>query len=585
MSFSREVFENWFALQRQMIAGLQRAYVRVQGPAVPDRELVLRHPAGPDSTGDDLALAARLAEQSQAPVTSTLKADQQTSLVRIAFPFTIETQVSGSIVVESSVPLAQQAALNQLLQWGATWLGALLNVSGDTPLESDCTGLALVMQTYPDYAPLLTAILATLKQSSGADRVACGIERKGKVSLEGISEIVDLDRRSPHARAIVTAMQEATGEVNQVAWFRDSAVEEPYPAHAGLANLSDSEQVVTSRLPGVPGENFVFTFEFSGKGSGSNRLADHCRSLATLSTTPLALRRQHEGGWLRRLVRTLAEGLSNLISPLHRWRRIVYIAGALVLLALLLNPTDYRITAKARIEAASQQTVAVPFESYIAEAYARAGEKVTEGALLARLEDRELKTRQRGLLAEAAELRKKHRQAMATGKLSEARVLEARFEQTSARLSLVEEQLQQTEIRSPLDGIVISGDWQRDIGAPVTRGDTLFELAPLNSYRTVLLVEDRDIVQLTTSQHGEIVLAAMPSHPLKLHVSDIVSIADAEELTAVFRVEAILQEEPSSLRPGMEGVAKIVAGERPRWWVWSHDLVEWLRLQWWRWLP
>jgi len=567
-----------------MIAGLQQAYVRLQGPAVPDGELVLTHPTGLDSAADELALAARLAEQSRAPVTNTLQADPHASRVRVAFPIGIENRANGSIVVEASIPLNQQAALNQVLQWGATWLGALLNTSQAGFPDSDCAALAATMERHPDFASLLTAILATLKQISGADRVACGIESRGKLALEGVSEIVDLDRRSQHARAIRAAMHEAAGTVDSLVWTETDG-KDRHPAHAALAIQGGARYVATSSHPGNPGERFVFTFEFPEAYPGNTQLADRCRALGTLATSSLALRRQQQGGWPKRLGRLLREGVSGVFSPSDGWRRLGYIAAALFFLALLLSPTDYRVTARAMIEAASQQTVAVPFESFIAEAPVRAGEMISEGTLLARLDDRELKTRQRGLLAEAAELRKKRRQAMATGKQSEARVLEARFEQTRARLALVDEQLEQTEILSPLDGIVISGDWQRAIGAPVSRGDTLFELAPLDSYRTVLLVADRDIAQMGPSLTGELILAAMPSLPLELRVSDIVSIADDEELTAVFRVEAMLQNEPPALRPGMEGVAKITIGKRLRWWIWSHDLVEWLRLQWWRWLP
>lgn len=585
MSFSRELFENWFVLQRKMISGLQRARVHLQGPAVPHGALILRYPAGPDAADDELAQAARLAEQSQAPVTSAQQTDSKTSRIRLAFPLAPGEQISGSIVVEASASLARQAALNQLLQWGATWLDALLNASEGMKPEDGCSDLASAVEAYPDYPSLLTAILATLRQLSGADRVACGIERSGRITLEGVSETVDLDRRSPHARAIIAAMQEAHPRPTPLAWSAETTFENGLAAHAALAQTGHSEYIVTSRHAGYRAADFLFTFEFSHSGPGNAYREGRCRTLGSLSAMPLAFRHQQQGSWLRRLGRLFSEGLSELFSPLRPWQGPAYLVFAVILVVFLFTPTDYRVTARALVEPASQQTIAVPFESFISESAARAGEEVATGDLLIRLDDRELKTRQRGLLAEATELRKKHRQAMATGKLSEARVLEARFEQTGARLHLVEEQLRQTEIRSPINGIVISGDWQRNIGAPVARGDTLFELAPLNNYRTVLLVEDRDIAQIAPSQGGELILAALPSHPLELRVSDIVSIAETEELAALFRVEAILPEAPSSLRPGMEGIAKIVAGQRPRWWVWSHDLIDWLRLQWWRWLP
>ena len=52
-----------------------------------------------------------------------------------------------------------------------------------------------------------------------------------------------------------------------------------------------------------------------------------------------------------------------------------------------------------------------------------------------------------------------------------------------------------------------------------------------------------------------------------------------------FRIEAALQETPAQLRPGMQGVGKIDIDRRSLFWIWTHKLVDWLRLWTWSWLP
>ena len=54
---------------------------------------------------------------------------------------------------------------------------------------------------------------------------------------------------------------------------------------------------------------------------------------------------------------------------------------------------------------------------------------------------------------------------------------------------------------------------------------------------------------------------------------------------APVRVEARLDRRDLKLRPGMEGVGKINAGEQSYAWIWTHRLSDWLRLQIWTWLP
>jgi hypothetical protein len=52
-----------------------------------------------------------------------------------------------------------------------------------------------------------------------------------------------------------------------------------------------------------------------------------------------------------------------------------------------------------------------------------------------------------------------------------------------------------------------------------------------------------------------------------------------------FRVEARLDGARERLRPGMEGVAKIAVDERKFAWIWTHGLVDRVRLWIWSSLP
>ena len=49
----------------------------------------------------------------------------------------------------------------------------------------------------------------------------------------------------------------------------------------------------------------------------------------------------------------------------------------------------------------------------------------------------------------------------------------------------------------------------------------------------------------------------------------------------VFEVEASVQPGNTTLRPGLEGVARLSVGRQPLAWTWTHRLVDWLRLQAW----
>ena len=329
----------------------------------------------------------------------------------------------------------------------------------------------------------------------------------------------------------------------------------------------------------------VFVFEFAEARPWTDQARARCEEAAQVAAPVLELRRVLDAPWSSRLGALLNEALQKIIGRKGRARRVLLAMVGLTLVFLGLGRGDYRVSAPAVVEGAVQRAVVAPFDGYIEQAGVRAGQQVQKGDLLARLDDRDLQSERRSLVAEEAELSKQHRQAVAVLDHGEAKVVEAQLAQTRAGLALVEDKLARTELRAPLDGLVISGDWSRSLGVPVSRGELLFEIAPLDDYRVAIQVSDREIVALAAGQPGELILTALPRRPVRLRISDVTTLAAEEPGEPTFRVEAEVADGPTALRPGMEGVAKVTVGERRRWWIWTHALTDWLRLQAWRWLP
>ena len=138
---------------------------------------------------------------------------------------------------------------------------------------------------------------------------------------------------------------------------------------------------------------------------------------------------------------------------------------------------------------------------------------------------------------------------------------------------------------APFDGLVLSGDLSQLVGTPVEQGRTLFEVAPLEGFRVVLQVDDRDIARVAVGQRGELLLSSLPDQGQAFTVSSVTSVATQHDGRNVFRVEAQVEGTTTRLRPGMEGVGKVVVGERSLLWIWTHSMVDWMRLTLWSWSP
>jgi multidrug resistance efflux pump len=170
-------------------------------------------------------------------------------------------------------------------------------------------------------------------------------------------------------------------------------------------------------------------------------------------------------------------------------------------------------------------------------------------------------------------------------KVAMANVYRAQMEEASAQIALIAQKIERTRIEAPFDAIVIEGDLTQTLGRAVQQGEVLYKLAPLDAYRIVIEVDERDIHFIANQQAGHLLLMAMPDKPLPFQVVKITPTTSSTKGRNAFRVEARLNEPFNALRPGMEGIAKVEAGSQLAIWIWTRRLVDWARLQVWAWWP
>jgi len=246
---------------------------------------------------------------------------------------------------------------------------------------------------------------------------------------------------------------------------------------------------------------------------------------------------------------------------------------------------DYRVTAPTVIEGEVQRVVAAPYDGYIKEAPVRPGDVVQADELMCLLDDRELILERLKWATEKQQVTKEFHSAMAEHDRSKISILRAKIDQAEAQLALIEEQLARTKVTAPFTGVVMSGDLSQSLGAPVERGQVLYEVAPLDEFRVIVQVDERDINDIEVGQPSELVLPSMPGEVMAFVIEKITPVSTAEEGHNYFRVEGRMPDNSVRLRPGMEGIGKITIDRRRLIWVWTHKAIDWGRMQLWRWWP
>ena len=263
------------------------------------------------------------------------------------------------------------------------------------------------------------------------------------------------------------------------------------------------------------------------------------------------------------------------------------IAGGILFFAILMSVLTgtYRVTAPASLEGKIQRAIVAPFDGYIANAFVRAGEKVKSGDLIAEMDKQSLMLEQQRYLSEKNEHTRQYRQTLAVRDKAQAHIFKSKIEQADAQLELLDIKIQRSTLNSPIDGVIISGDLSRLLGAPVTTGDVLFEISPLDEYRLIISVDEDQVVDVQQGLQGVLSLTALPDEKIKFTVQNVSPVFEENIDGISYRVEAAFGEKYPALRPGMQGVAKIEIDKRSFIWIYLHQLYDAIRLWVWSWLP
>jgi multidrug resistance efflux pump len=428
----------------------------------------------------------------------------------------------------------------------------------------------------PELSEAAAAFCSELCEMLRCGRGSVALLQAGSLRLAGSSHPSELQPGQPAATALLDAMQEALDQHQTVAW--------PAPAGEDLITLAHRQLAAAGAACSVPlvdGTRVVgaLTLERAAPGFTAAELTT-LADLSRLAGPVFDLKRQLALPWHRRVLQAVRERLA---TPS---RRSLAIGGAvLVLLLALAIPVPWRVSAPARLEGSTQRAVVAATDGYLQQANVRPGDRVKAGQVLAELASQDLELERRRREGELRQHESGYRAAQARADRAQMVTFQAKAAETQAMLSLVESQLQRARIEAPFDGLVIKGDLSQNLGAPVQRGEVLMVLAPNDSFRLILEVDEADVGAIRAGQRGALALAAQPDQTLAFVTRRIVPVAATAEGRNYFEVEAALEQTLPQLRPGLSGVAKVDAGWRPIGWLLGHRAFDWLRLAWWKVTP
>jgi multidrug efflux pump subunit AcrA (membrane-fusion protein) len=535
--------------------------------------------------------AAEAAIRQGAPVVQRPEdAARPEARLRLAQPLLLDGRVAGVVVVE--LPQQTDAArVAAQITWSFGWLEAMYRrqTMPGVPAEDPARRIVDILaeaDAHDRFDATAIRFAAAVARRFGARRVSIGLAGRRGIQLAALSHSIAFDKRSTLVRGLEAAMQEAFDQLAAVAHPPVSATERRIAVgHASFADAWDVASLLSVVLVAAGRPVGVLTIEWSRASMPASEDVSNLIGLARAAGSLLDLRHRQEAWLGGRLLRTWQRGIA-LIGPGGRPTAQLALVAAVAAAALLACwPTAHRVSARAVVEGAVQRAAAAPFDGFIARAAKRAGDAVKAGEELAALDDRDLQLERLKWEMEEQKLIQRQREAAAKHDRATAAVLGAQIEQARSQLELAQDRLARTRILAPIDGVVVAGDLSQSLGAPVGQGKVLFEIAPLDAWRLVLQVDERDAHRIATRQPGQLLLTGSTRHALAIAVTRPPAVATVEAGRTVFRVEAAFAEADVAVRPGMEGVAKIAVGQSTWLAAWTRPVLDRMRLFVWTWSP
>jgi RND family efflux transporter MFP subunit len=257
--------------------------------------------------------------------------------------------------------------------------------------------------------------------------------------------------------------------------------------------------------------------------------------------------------------------------------------SAAAILLLIFCPLPLRISGAAVVAPQSIVTLAAPVDGNIANVYAREGQHVSRGEVLGTMNDWSWRNQlaaaqakyQAAILAMQGDLAR--HSAQAGEDRTQADYLRAEVERTQLRIS-------NAQLRSPIDGIVMTPNLQNAAGEHLDAGATFAQVLDLASARINIGVDQQDASLVKPGQKVSVKLDSFPARTLHGQVSGVSPQAQPSGDGRVFFAHVLLANGSGELRTGMDGRAKISAGYRPAGFVLLRSPALWIWQKLWDWI-
>ena len=431
------------------------------------------------------------------------------------------------------------------------------------------------------FKALALALTGELAHRFSADRVSLGMAAKGYIEIQAVSHIDHLAKKMQIVRDLEATMEEALDQ-NATIYHPNIDSSINARAHEYYAQNQGVNHILT--IPIRVNHEVIGCLSLERNQTGFN---EYESSVLHLIVELLATK-LHDSHIKNRFIvgrcqLAMRKVLSKVFGYEHTWLKLFALMFVALVVFSLLFPLQYRVSAPAMLKTDKIIYITAPFDGFIDSVFVKPGDVVYRGQRILSLERKQLILEEADLLAEEQGFLREIQKAQAATELADMRIAQAQLAQVRAKLKINRHKQEKSNILAMADSaIIIEGDLQKRIGAPVSLGEELFQIALIENIYVEVDVEEQEITHVKISAPGELALKSRPESVYAFTSVRVSPTSRVKEQENVFAVRGDFAEEtPPWFRHGMAGIAKVKAVMQTLWWILTHQVVDYLRLKFW----
>lgn len=487
-------------------------------------------------------------------------------LISVPVPVSVrefESLTAALVVTETG--LADTSALVMAASYAALWFSHQQHATTRNQLEltAAAMGMLTAIQSAESFRASCITLVNALKQHLNCQTVVLGLVRKTAAgcAISAVSGMADLTSDAALSQSMTDALDECLDR-NRLSVFPadDASNRDSLLSHQKLASDLQADQIVSHPLLDSTGEIFgAWLVVDSIANIQNNDAATLLRSAATPVADALRVSQQADKAFF-----------ANRKRQKSIWQWAIRIACvAVAAMAIMLIPVSYVVHCECAAEPDVKRFVVAPHEGLVERTFAEPGDVVKAGQLLARMDGRDVRWELAGLVAKQEQAKKDYDSGLLGADIGKSQRAGLELKQLEARKNILTRRKEGLTLTSPIDGIVLDGHMDRVENAPVTIGQPLYEVAPLNPVTVEVAIPGDEHSNVETNFKVTVRFDGVDSE-FTGTINRIHPRSEVRDGHNVFIAEVVIDNDDAQLRPGMSGYARIHGRVRSLGWSLFH---------------